>query len=618
MNNYTVNKIIYFFIFIAAFISCSRKSDHPFTSNSGIYLKFEDAANWNPDWPDKNVLVVHSLSEPDNLHPTNGNSIPRAEIFFYTQRTLFYYDFEKQKIIPGLIKSMPDVSADGLTYKYTLRNDITWDDGSPVTSGDILFTAKAFKCPLTNDPAVKFYWNNIADILPANDTFSFTIRMKKKHIQNISFLTGFSILERKFFDPGNILNNFSLEQFGDTAFSAKDQPRLVEWAKEFNDDKYGRDPEKMNGLGMYKVSEWSTGQSITLIKKKNHWSENSGDYHEKSFPEKIIFKINKDDASQQLDFKNQLIDVSNLVSTSTLVKLNSMDDIRNNYNIAMMPTYNFTYVAFNEKPDGIARKKLFDDLNVRKAVSHLIPVDQMIRLVYGPFASSCKKMAGNVSLFKDEHDNSIKPVEFNKAQAVQLLDSAGWKDTDGDGILDKVTDNEKISLTADLFYLSTVSEWKDMASLISEECIKAGIKINPVGMDLKSFIEKAKSHDFDLLLGSWSASSFPEDYTQLYHSSSWNDHGSNYTGFGNSATDSLITSINSSLTDEERIKYSHKLQQAINNDIPYVYLYSSMRRNIIHKRFGNQVIFCERPGILFNMLRILQAGTANASVDVTP
>ncbi len=595
--------IILLFIF-----ACNNRSTNKLSTDSVSYLKFNDASHFLTGWPDKNVVIVHSISDPDNLHPTNGNSAPRSEIFQYTQRPLLYIDYKNQKISPGLVKSLPDISSDGLRYTYKLRDNISWDDGSPLTAQDIIFTAKAFKCPLTEDPAVKSYWMNVIDIIPVNnDSLSFTIVMAKKHIQNISFLTGFSILQKNFFDPSGILSKFSLAQFGDTSFHAESYPELSAWASVFNSDDYGRNPEKLDGLGMYKVQQWIPGEYITLIKKNNHWTENSDDDHEISYPEKIIFKINKDEASQLLDFKNELLDASTNISSSTLIKLSTTEGIPDNYNLAMIPTYNFTYVAFNEKPDGEHRKKMFDDVSVRKAVSHLIPVDKLISLVYGPFSGSCKKMSGNVSPLKDEHDSNLKPCEFNITEAQSLLKNAGWTDSDNDGILDKMIDGNKVSLSADLFYLSTASEWKDMALLIREECAKAGININPSPLELKLFLEKARSHDFDLLLGAFGASSLPEDYSQLYHTSSWLNHGSNYTGFGDSQTDSLIEEINSELDTGKHNELSKKLQRKINDDLPFVYLYSSMRRNIIHKRFGNQVLFSERPGILYNMLKLINS-----------
>ena len=608
----------YLFLFlISAFISTCKNSKNyniP-NSNSSTIKHFVDANEIQNNWSNKNTIISHIISEPDNLHPTNGNSSPRSDILQYTQRTIFNIDYSNQTIVPGLVKNLPEISEDGLSYSYSLRNDIKWDDGTLLAAKDFIFTAKAFLCPLTNDPSVKLYWENIENIvLDSTQNDKFTIVMKKKHIQNITFLTGFPVLQQSFHDPENILSAFSFKQFNDTSFKAFENTDLIRWAKEFNDDKYGRNPEKLNGLGMYAVSEWQNGQYITLIRKKNHWSQHSTDYHELSFPEKIIFKLNKDDASQLLEFKSQAMDISTNISVNNFLQLYSDEQFRKNYNQAMMPTFNYTYLCFNEKPDGKNHKILFDDVNVRRAMAMLTPIDNIIKLVYKQYSDQCYRVTSNVSPLKKELNHDLKVIPFDLKAAEKLLSKAGWKDSDNDGILDKKINGEKISLSANLNYLSSAQEWKNIAMLITEEMAKAGVQINPVGMELKLFLEKAKAHDFDLMLGSWGSTGLPEDYTQLWHSSSWTNHGSNYSGFGNASSDALIDSIKYELNDSIRFNLSRKLQKEIYDDQPYVFLYSSLRRNIIHKRFANQMLFSEKPGILLNMLRLL---SINKGITIT-
>ena len=606
-------------IILVFLIACNSSNNYNIPKNNSSTIKlFEDANEIQRDWSNKNSIITHVISEPDNLHPTNGNSSPRSDILQYTQRTILYIDYSNQTLVPGLVKTLPEISDDGLKYSYTLKENIKWDDGSLLTPKDIAFTARAFLCPMTNDPSVRFYWENIENILlDSTQSGKFTIVMKKKHIQNITFLTGFPILQQSFHDPENILSTFTFNQFNDTSFQASGYPGLVKWANEFNDDSYGRDPKKLNGLGMYSVSEWKNGQYITLTRKKNHWSQHSSDYHELSFPEKIIFKLNKDEASQLLEFKSQVMDVSTNISVTNFLQLYSDDLIRKNYNQAMMPTYNYTYLCFNEKPDGKNRKKLFDDVNVRRAFAMLTPVQNIIQLVYKQYSDQCYQVTSNVSPLKKELNHDLKVIPFNLKEAEKILLKAGWIDSDNDGILDKIINGKKISLIADLNYLSSSQEWKNIAMLIAEEMAKAGIQINPVGMEIKLFLEKAKSHDFDLMLGSWGGSSLPEDYTQLWHSTSWTNHGSNYSGFGNAYSDALIDSIKHELNDTLRFKLSRKLQKEIYNDQPYVFLYSSLRRNIIHKRFANQMVFSEKPGILINMLRLLSINKGITITDET-
>ena len=582
-----------------------QKSNLPETDTK-IFKRYEDAHNALPSWSKNNSLIIHMVSEPDNLHPTNGNSNPRSEILYYTQRSLMYVDFATMEITPGLLVKMPDVSSDGLRYDYVLRDNITWDDGQPLTAQDMKFTAKAFKCPLTRDHAVRLYWDNVDSIYTDSENpYRFSIIMKRKQFQNISFLTSFVILQRTFHDQRNILANYSMKMFDDTNFHAVEFSDLRNWANEFNDDKYGRESEFLNGLGMYKVKEWASGQYITLERKKNHWTQKSSDYREVSFPEKIIFKINKDEASQLLEFRSQVMDVTSSIPAGVFIKLYEDEEVKKNYNMVMLPTYNYTYICFNEKPETAKRKNLFTDVRVRRALAMLTPVDALINIVYKDFSGNCHRMTGFVSPLKQEFNSELKPIAHNPSEAARLLAEAGWSDTDEDGILNKTIDGKLVKLEADLNYLSSSAEWKNMALLVMEAYAKAGIKINPVAMDLKLWIERARSHNFDLMLGSWGGTGLHEDYSQLFNTSAWENNGSNYPGFGSPETNALLDSMRTTLDEKQRFALSRKLQKLVYDDQPYIYLYSSMRRIIIHKRFGNQVVFSERPGYLGNMFRLL-------------
>lgn len=603
---YPVKRSLLLLLLTTLLIRCSTKKESGLTKVTGVFYKIEDERSMHTDWSEENTVIVHTISDPDNLHPTNGNSAPRSEILLLTQRTLLNTDFENQSMLPGLVKQLPTSSPDGLSYLYELKSGPVWDDKTPFTTEDILFTAKAYLCPLVNDPAVKSYWRNLQDIsIDENNLAAFKVVMKTKNIQNALWFGSFPVLQRKFHDPKNVLANYSITQFGDTSFKAENDTVLKNWATEFNSDKYGRDPLSLNGLGMYKVEKWEPGQFITLIKKKDHWTDGSSDYHERSYPEKIIYKLNKDDNSQQLEFKNQNFDVSTNISMSSFLSLNENITFKNNYSSYLTPTFNYTYIGLNQKPETGKRKPLFTDQVTRKAIAVCIPVDKITKLIYAQYSNQCHQMITMVSPLKKEFNTDLKAIKVDVQAAGKLLSESGWNDTDKDGILDKTIDGKKIAFEADLNYLNTSPDWRDMALLISEDLKKVGIKINPVPMELKLFIEKARSHDFDMMLGSWAGGSVSEDFTQLWHTSNWTNHGSNYCGFGNSSTDALIDSIRSEVDQTKRDSLSRILQKMIYDDQPYVFLYTSMRRNILHKRFANRIIFADRPGTLINPLRLL-------------
>lgn len=223
-------------------------------------------------------------------------------------------------------------------------------------------------------------------------------------------------------------------------------------------------------------------------------------------------------------------------------------------------------------------------------------------------------MVGPVSPLKKAYNSDLKLIPFDIEAAKKLLDDAGWKDTDGDNIRDKMIDGEKVKLEFNLNYMTTTVDWKDIAQMVSEQMYKAGVKANLNPQDFAVLYDAAKRHDFDMMIAAWAGSSMPEDFTQIWHTSSWASQGSNYPGFGDAESDALIDSIKYTIDDDLRIPMVKRLQKMIYDEQPYVFMFAALRRNVIHKRFGNQEMYFERPGLWLSNLKLL----SNAGAAATP
>lgn len=575
------------------------------------YVKIDDATEIKPDWSTENTVVYHTIGEPDDMHPCNGNSADKTFIQGYTQHYVMASDIVELKgARPDLVKSSPEVSADELSFTYELRDEPTWDDGAQLSVEDIIFTFKANKCPLTNNPHAKPYLENIESItVDATNSRKFTFKMKKKYIQNIVFLTDYPVLQESYWDPNKTLRKYTFAQFDDPNFKASKNADLNAWATEFNDAKYSRKPEFLVGMGPYRFAEWKPGQSYTLVRKENHWTQklaNPNEY-QTAYPEKIIFKNNTDPNSQALEFKTQALDASTYLSTKKMLELQEDPIFNENYHARFTNTYNYSYMAFNCRPDGVEHKKLFTDKRVRRAIAMLISVDEQNMVLNN---GKNQRMVGPVSPLKKEYNSDLPLIDRDLEGAKKLLDEAGWIDSDGDNIRDKMIDGVKVNFDFDLHYMTTQVTWKDQAQMISESLYEAGLKCNIVPLDFAVLYDRARNHKFDAMLAAWAGSSVPEDFTQIWHTSSWASKGSNYTGFGNAESDALIDSVKYVLDLDIRTGMVRKLQEMIYEEQPYVFFFSSTRRNVIHKRFGNANMYFERPGVLINNFRLLSQGAS--------
>ena len=552
--------------------------------------------------PQQNILVAHIVSEPDDMHPTNGASAIRAEIQLYTHMSLLRLNYKDGTLIPCLAKSLPVVSANGLEYIYELKEAASWDDKSPITGNDIAFTAKASKCLLTNNPAVKSFWDNIAEIkVDAANPKKFTVIMKRPYILNTWFWTDFPIIQEGYYDKQKTLAKYTNIQLTDSVF-IKGKTDIESWAKEFNSPKYYTDPSFISGAGPYKISKWDKGVSLTLEKKKDHWTQNCNEnWYCQAYPDKIIFKLNNNNASTLLELKNKLIDISTQVDFSSYFELSKDENFKKEYSTQLANTYNYIYVCMNMKPDGQKHKKIFSDVTVRRAMALLTPYDQINKTIY---ENNVKRMVGPVAVNKAEFNTTLKTIEYNIEKAKQLLAQAGWADTDNDDVLDKMIDGEKVKLEFDINFMNTQKQWEDMAKQIAESMQKAKVyaKLNP--LDYSSFVNACFQHDFDMSIGAWQGSAQPEDYSQLWSTASWNNNALNFTGFGNAQTDALIDSINSCVNESKRIALSKQFQQIIYDEQPYVFMFAQTRRVIVNKRWENLEVYTEYPGVLLNTLKL--------------
>lgn len=694
-------------VFTFALVSCGSGGAKDDTSADNevaeagtlTYVQVDDATEFKQDWSTENTVVYHFIGEPDDMHPSNGNSASKTFLQGYTQNYVLASDIVELKGgRPDVVKAMPEISENELEFTYELRDEPTWDDGAQLTMEDVIFTFKANKCPLTNNPHAKPYLENLAEItVDAENPRKFTLKMKRKYIQNIVFLTDYPLLQETYWDPNQTLRKYTFAQFdkagasgftgdefhiksedesgnkidhiniwqnegpddyGKVVWKAKDGEQvsrvgiskdlnrwkvsssggksgwvtkgfvevrraekngavtefpddLNAWATEFNDAKYSRKPEFLVGMGPYRFSEWKPGQSFTLTKKKNHWTHKLADptYYETSYPDKIIFKINSDPNSQALEFKTQALDASTYLSVKKTLELQKDPNFNANYHSRFTNTYNYSYMAFNCRPDGVEHKKFFEDKRVRRAVAMLISVDEINAVLN---KGKNKRMVGPVSPLKKAYNDSLPLIDRDLEGAKMLLEEAGWTDTDNDNILDKIVDGEKLSFEFDLHYMTTSVGWRDEAQMISEALYEAGLKCNIVPLDFAVHYERARNHKFDAMLAAWAGSSVPSDFTQIWHSESWASKGSNFPGFGSAESDALVDSIKYTLDDGKRIPMVKKLQTMIYEEQPYVFLFASSRRNVIHKRFGNADMYFERPGVLINNFKLLSGGSISA------
>lgn len=547
-----------------------------------------------------NVVMNHIINEPDNLHPTNGLSSLRSELFLYSQVYLITINPENNELMPWLAKSLPVFNEESNEFSFKLRKDIKWDNGDVVTANDVLFTFKVNKSKLTNNTHAKPFLDNIINIKIVND-YELIIKVKKKQVINLYVFSDYNILQEKFYDSTQVFKNITLHDLDDPDFSESKFPLLKKWSDIFNGQDYSYNPQYFNGAGPYKIIAWQRDHFIRLEKKKNHWSKDTTKFFECAFPEQLIFKLNKSVNSYSSEIEKQGFDISNNMDYRFFTLLRAKENFNVNYYSDIIDTYNYSYIGMNMKPNGTTHPYFFDNLIVRKAIALATPVDDLNKILNN---STSKRITTPVAPMKKEHNADLSLISYDLKKAKQLLENAGWKDTDNDGVLDKQINGQKVNFEFDFNYLTISDFYKDAATIIADSYKKIGIIATLKPYDLPSFYEKASSHDFDMMLAAWTGANTPDDFSQIWKSTEWANNGSNFVGFGNKLYDQIIDSINITIDENNHTFLVKKMQEIIYAEQPYVFLFLQTKRIICHKKYNNPMFYNSTPAILLNKLRL--------------
>ena len=613
-----VNKLWAYAVIPFFLLACGSKKNQENNSqdsndaNIKAYKENPDATTCDPSWSTNNIVINHWLNEPATLHPTNEYTSNRNFVFGYIHSYLMVVDLKTLELQPDLVKSKPGISDDGLIYSFELKDGITWDDGSPITNEDVLFTYKINAAIPTNNAFAKPYVENLEDVVlePGSKT-KFKLVLSRKYILNEYISTYFPIIQRSKFDSKNILGAFSYKAMLDSATYTNNK-NLDGFFAELNGAVFGTEISMISGAGPYKLESWERGQSIILAKKTNHWSSKQDHAQANaSYPDKIIFKLIADENALKIEANNQSVDVSTFISTKALQELEKNPEFTKNYHFGYLPAYNSTYLMMNNKPDGIHHKKFFNDIKVRKAMAYMTPVEEVIKIVY---MGKAERLVGPVHPQKKGFNKNLSAVPFDLDKANTMLDEAGWKDSDKDGIRDKVIDGKKQNFQFKLMYPSDSPVAKDIADIVIEQYNKCGLKVVPDGKPMSELVPQAVTHDFDMTFFAFGQSALADDFEQLWGTKSWTNNGSNLSGFGNSQTDALIDSLKTELDWGKRIPMMERFQKIMYDDQPVIFFMASNRKIFIHKRFGNATMYYERPGVLLNQLKLICTptnGTAN-------
>lgn len=524
-----------------------------------------------------NSVVVRMESDADRLNTiltqTQYGNFPADHC--HLNLMTFNDSFD---LVPYLVKAQPiikDLPNGAVSFTFEMLDEAVWDDGKSVTGNDYLFTLKTVLNPKIEGTSEAFV-EEIKEVqVDPKNPKRFTVVMSPKTIYSLEFATNsFSIIPEHIMDPKGLMKAIPFNDLinPDKAEALAANPKIVEFAELFNSPAYSNDPKYLVGCGPYRIDSWTAGEKIVVKKKKDWW----GDKFAKTNPlfvanpDEIIFKIIVDPAATTAALKNEEIDATNRLTPEDYLDLQKNEAVSERYNFLSPTTMTYFCVATNTRNPKLADKR------VRNAIAHVLDVDELIQELYLGFG---ERTCSPVPLKSPDYNKNLKPIPFDINKAKALLAEAGWKDSNNNGIVDKMIGGQSTELSLSYFYTAGKETAQQMALLFQDNAKKAGIEIKPKALPGPELTGKWASHEFDLLSAGrrispiWS----PEQ--------NWRTDSDNRSGFGNAETDALIDQIPITFDAKKRRSMYYRLQEIIFEEQAEIFLFTLKECVAIHKRF---------------------------------
>jgi len=494
-------------------------------------ISVASAAIPNKAAPKGGVVNFNIGVEPPTLHPITSTDIPSRDVRSYVLETLAVNDVETYEW-KGLIAEKWDISKDGKSFTFYLRKNVVFHDGTPLTAEDVKFSFDAIFEPKYNAAHLIPYYENIAkaEII---DKYTIKFTTKNVYFQNFDSVADLTIF------PKHIYSD-------------------VEKSKKMN--------KTLIGTGPYKFEKWDKGQMI-VVKKFDKWWGNSADemkgYYNYS---QINFRFYKEENIALERVKKGDLDYYSVTVEAYMKKTEGTpwgkSALKAKVENSAPKSYGF--IGFN------FRRPLFQDKNVRLALAHLANREEMNK----KFRFGMSDLATGPTYNKSEYASSnVKPILFDPKKAQELLSQAGWKDTDNNGILDKMVNGKKEEFKFTLIYPNKDVEkyW----TMWKQDLKRAGIELDLKYLEWSSFLKLLDEGNFDTVTLSWGGGSIEWDPKQIWHSASAVEGGSNFIAYKNPEVDKLIDQGREELDKKKRIGYFKQVYEKIAADVPYIFLFNT-------------------------------------------
>lgn len=447
-------------------------------------------------------------------------------------------------IIPDLAKSY-EISNNGLTYTFTMKDDLFFHDKKPVTSDDVIFTIEKIKDPLIKSPR-KTQWDSIEVTKIDEKTIAFNLKQPYS-----SFLGNNATLGIL---PNHIWKNINSSEFPLSGFNIK-----------------------ATGTGPYMID------SISKNSDGNPETYSLSRFKKFALGVPNIKTIEVTSYANEKDLVNALLS-GDIDQAGGISPENTNKVIKDGYTIHTSTLPRMFGLFFNPNEN-----KIFSDKNITNAIEKALDKQLIVDTVlYGHGATIDNPIPATIL-----DGNEVANI-YSKDEANQILDNAGWtKDQDGyrskGGTTKTITTTTKVKGKT-VKKTSTVStgpkvqlefsittgddtELNRAAKLVAEQLKEIGIKVDIKNYDMGALNSLIRTRKYESLFFGQIVNNESDLYA-FWHSSQRADPGLNISMYANPTIDALLEKASKTLQEEDKKNLYQVFIKEFKKDKPALFIYS--------------------------------------------
>lgn len=484
---------------------------------------------------ENDTVVVLWPSQPDSLFPDFAVTATAGYVIINLYSTLVTTDLQGNLV--GDLATGWEVSEDQLTWTFSLRDDVVWHDGAPLTAADVKFSYE-----IASDAAYtgSYYFADIAGAAEKRDGSA-------DEVTGVQIIDDYTVAITTTAPNALVLDTIA-QRYILPAHALADVP-VADLAS-------SAQATVPIGTGPYRLVEWRVDEALIF--------EAFPEYHGGSanIPN-YIWKVVPEVATHYTELVTGAADISTSVPADDFSGIQSEPGI----STLQMPGVNMTLVMFNTS------SPFFSDVRTRQAMAFAVDRESMIAVGGGSGGLVTNQLHPSVP----EHNADIVPYPYDPAQAAALLEEAGWRDENGDGIresygIEGLEDGTPFSVE-----LGTWSNplYNLPAQIIQQNLKDVGVEVAVNVVDFNvyfaEYLTATNNPNFQFGMSGWFNFSVPT-YTDISGNFPTGSGSHARTLWSNARVDELVPAIPTIFDTSERNAAYYEVQAIVHEEVPFLYL----------------------------------------------